>query len=178
VKYLVFVDGCEVPVEITENGESYLLKVNDRELSAVVVGEPTSSRALLLLNNNSYDTEVFARNGTLDVFMHGREFECTVEDERLVAIRKVAGAAAMGAIPELKAPMPGLVVKLLKQPGDEVKKGEPLVVVEAMKMENELKAPADGVIKEIKAEVGKPVDKGAVLVTLTRLQKDQAAEKK
>jgi len=172
VKYLVTVDGREVPVEISENGEKYSLKVNGRELDAEVVGEPASTRALLLLGNNSFDTEVFTNNGGINVFMHGREFECSVEDERLVAIRKVAGAAAAGHAPELKAPMPGLVVKLLKQPGDAVMKGEAVIVVEAMKMENELKAPADGVIKEIKVEPGKPVDKGAVLLTLTLPEKN------
>lgn len=170
MKYLVTVDGVEVAVEIAEDGERYLLKVNERDLSAEVIGEQASSRALLLLDNKSYDTEVFTENGDMTVFMHGREFECVVEDERLVAIRKVAGAAAVGGAPELKAPMPGLVVKVLKQAGDEVKKGDSIIVVEAMKMENELKAPADGIIEEIKAEASKPVDKGTVLVTFRPIE--------
>ncbi len=167
MKYLVTIEGREVAVEIADNGEGYNVKVNGRSVEAEVVGNPSSTKALLMLDNRSYDTEVFSSNGDLMVFLHGLEFDCNVEDERLVAIRKVAGAAAGGHAPELKAPMPGLVVKLLRQVGGQVRKGDPLVVVEAMKMENELKSPADGTIKEIKAETGKPVDKGTVLVTIS-----------
>ena len=65
---------------------------------------------------------------------------------------------------ELKSPMPGLVVQILVKEGDTLTKGDPIVVLEAMKMENVLKAPAEVRIKSIHAEPGKAVEKNAVLV--------------
>jgi pyruvate carboxylase subunit B len=62
--------------------------------------------------------------------------------------------------------MPGLVTRIQVAPGDRVRAGQGVVVLEAMKMENELKAPADGVVDRIEASLGQPVDKGAVLVVL------------
>ncbi|NUQ12414.1 MAG: acetyl-CoA carboxylase biotin carboxyl carrier protein subunit, partial [Gemmatimonadaceae bacterium] len=66
----------------------------------------------------------------------------------------------------LVAPMPGLVVRIAVQEGDRVQAGTPLVVMEAMKMENELKAPVDGVVGPVRVRPGEAVEKGAVLVEL------------
>jgi biotin carboxyl carrier protein len=65
---------------------------------------------------------------------------------------------------EVKAPMPGMVLKILVKDGDEVKKGDPLLVLEAMKMENILKSPTDGVIKKIAAVTGVAVEKNQLLI--------------
>lgn len=65
---------------------------------------------------------------------------------------------------ELKSPMPGLVLKIEVKVGDRVKKGDPLLVLEAMKMENILKSPADVIIKDIKVQVGNAVEKNKVLI--------------
>jgi pyruvate carboxylase subunit B len=62
--------------------------------------------------------------------------------------------------------MPGLVVRVLVEPGDVVRAGQGVVIVEAMKMENELKAPADGTVARIDVQPGKTVEKGTTLVTL------------
>ena len=67
---------------------------------------------------------------------------------------------------QLKAPMPGLVVRVEVEVGDAVAAGQGVVIVEAMKMENELKAPADGAVAEVRVEPGQPVEKGAVLLVL------------
>ena len=64
----------------------------------------------------------------------------------------------------LKAPMPGLIHKISVSAGDTVQKGEPLLILEAMKMENLIKSPGDGTIKEVVAAVGNSVEKNAVLI--------------
>jgi len=66
----------------------------------------------------------------------------------------------------IKAPMPGLVLKILVEEGQSIKKGEPVLILEAMKMENVFKAPADAVVKAIKVEERKAVEKGEVLIEL------------
>lgn len=65
---------------------------------------------------------------------------------------------------QLKAPMPGLVINIEAQPGDEIEEGDTLLVLEAMKMENVIKAAGSGVVKEIKVVKGEKVDKGQVLI--------------
>ncbi|WP_187264242.1 biotin/lipoyl-containing protein [Pontibacter beigongshangensis] len=65
---------------------------------------------------------------------------------------------------DVKAPMPGLILEIKVQPGQEVKKGDPIMILEAMKMENILKSPGDGVVKEIKVAVRQNVEKNQVLI--------------
>lgn len=86
------------------------------------------------------------------------------EHERLVralGLDKVAGAA----VKDLKAPMPGLVLQILVKPGDVVKKNDPVLVLEAMKMENVIKSPGDATIKEIMVQERVAVEKGQLLIT-------------
>jgi biotin carboxyl carrier protein len=71
------------------------------------------------------------------------------------------------AVRRIKAPMPGLVVKVLAQKNAFVKKGQPLVVVEAMKMENEIPAPVEGVVTEVKVQEKQTVDKDQILAIIT-----------
>ncbi len=69
-------------------------------------------------------------------------------------------------IEDLKAPMPGLVVKILVEPGEQIVKGTPLIILEAMKMENILRATGPANVSAIPARQGKPVEKGEVLIKL------------
>jgi biotin carboxyl carrier protein len=97
--------------------------------------------------------------------INGRRHVVDALDERTRAIRDMADAArpAMGPVP-LKAPMPGLVVRIHVAVGDVVVVGQPLVAIEAMKKENELRAQAPGTVKAITAIPGAAVEKGAILV--------------
>ena len=65
---------------------------------------------------------------------------------------------------DLKAPMPGLVLSVLVKPGDRVKRNDPVLVLEAMRMENLSRAPADAEVKAVLAEKGRPVEKGQPLI--------------
>ncbi|HZS38549.1 MAG TPA: biotin/lipoyl-containing protein, partial [Polyangia bacterium] len=99
------------------------------------------------------------------VTAYGVSLPLKVTDAR----RKLAGVAARpqasGPL-SVKSPMPGKVVKVLVRAGDDVKAGQGIVVVEAMKMENELKAPRDGKIKEVQVQEGQAVEAGQTLATL------------
>jgi pyruvate carboxylase subunit B len=95
----------------------------------------------------------------------GRRYAADALDERTRAIRDLADAARRDTGPTpLVAPMPGLVVRVHVAVGDAVAAGQPVVAIEAMKMENELRAPAAGIVRVIRAVPGLPVEKGAVLV--------------
>jgi pyruvate carboxylase subunit B len=106
------------------------------------------------------------RRGVWLVQEGGESVEVEVVDERTAHIRSLVGAGTvLTGPPVLKAPMPGLVVRLLVEPGQRVEAGASLVVLEAMKMENELKAAGAGTVESVRVRAGQTVEKGMVLVS-------------
>jgi biotin carboxyl carrier protein len=91
--------------------------------------------------------------------------EFLVEDERTARLKKSMNQTVAHKIEkDLKAPMPGMIVLIEVKPGQQLKKGDGLLIIEAMKMENEIKAPFDCMVKEIKVQERQAVEKGQVLV--------------
>lgn len=99
---------------------------------------------------------------TVAVQVGGRGFVGTAVDARTAALR-LGGGASAGLV---ATQMPGVVVRLLVVEGEAVEVGAPVVVVEAMKMENELKAPVAGVVRTVHVQAGQAVETGAALVTI------------
>ncbi len=128
----------------------------------------------LLVDGRSYDVDFERPAGAQDVLdprvnvrVRGEVFQLAVMDERQARLQAAAHRGAHHDGPHnILSPMPGKVVKLLKEVGATVKAGEGVVVVEAMKMENELKSAGPGVIAEIKCKEGQPVEAGTVLVVV------------
>ena len=100
----------------------------------------------------------------------GRVSRLEILDERRKKMKdaQVSGFD-MAGMQNVKSPMPGKVIRVMVKEGDEVKEGQGVVVVEAMKMENELKAPKDGVVSEVLANEGQTVDSGTMLVAISEL---------
>jgi len=122
----------------------------------------------LIYQHKSYRAEVVSEqpeDKTITVKVNGRLYHVTVEDQfdRLLKAMGLNGVAGKLAL-EIKAPMPGLVLSINVTEGQEIKKGDSLLVLEAMKMENMLKATTDGVVKKIFAGKGDKVEKGQVLI--------------
>ncbi len=135
----------------------------DREARLAWLG---ADEVRLILGSSSH--RVFARRipDGWRMSIRGRTFDVGIEDERTRAIREMAGQSDGGArSPELRAPMPGLVVRVLVEPGQRVAMGEGLVVVEAMKMENELRAEGPGTVSTVAARSGETVNRDDVLIT-------------
>lgn len=106
-----------------------------------------------------------AERGVWDVRIGGRHYEAEVVDERTRAINEMTGRseAARGPKP-VRAPMPGLVVRVDVEAGQTVAPGQGIVIVEAMKMENELRADGGGIVSRVHVAAGQAVEKGTVLV--------------
>ena len=105
--------------------------------------------------------------GRYTLWIDGHRYEVDALDERTHAIRALSGAGAAAAGPApLKAPMPGLVVRVHVAPGDPVAPGQGLIAIEAMKMENELRSTSAGRVKAVHVAVGQAVEKGALLVEI------------
>jgi biotin carboxyl carrier protein len=102
----------------------------------------------------------------LTVSVGGVTAPCRLVDARAKVASFAAARAAQAGPLAVRSPMPGKVVKVLVAVGDQVKSGAPVVVVEAMKMENELRAPRDGAVKDVAVKEGQAVEAGQPLVTL------------
>ena len=164
MKYLVEVKGRTF--EVVVDGDRVTL--DGRAIAATLEPVPGSPVALLVLDGgrHTFALHQLGRGGWF-LATGGQEFQAEVLDERTRYIRSLAGTGAgdsAGGV--LKAPMPGLVVRIQAEPGQAVAAGTPLVVLEAMKMENQLKAPASGVVSEVRVGTGQAVEKGQVLVVV------------
>lgn len=122
--------------------------------------KPTPEAYQMLIDGESWEAGAVAVDGGYLVDVMGLSTSVGVVDPRRKALRLAAGAAG-GTI---TTQMPGRVVRLLLNVGDPVKKGQPVLVVEAMKMENEMKSPIDGTIAEILVAEGQAVEAGTKLV--------------
>lgn len=122
----------------------------------------------ILCQGHSYTAELLSADYTTKTFslkVNGQCIELQAKDRFDQLLNRLGlSEAAAAKVNELKAPMPGLIVDIRVQPGQPVQKGDPLLVLEAMKMENILKAPADGLIDSIKVALRANVTKGQVLV--------------
>lgn len=152
-------------VEIDANGITLNNEIKDISFAAI-----NNNHYHVLLNQKSYNVELVsinAENKTAIMKVNNRVYECEIKDQ-FDDLLKSLGLDNLSAkkINDIKAPMPGLVLKVLVTEGQEFKKGDNLLVLEAMKMENILKAPTDGVVKSIKIKPGDKVEKNEVLLLL------------
>jgi pyruvate carboxylase subunit B len=164
MKYVVTIAGNAFEIEIHDHQVTIGGQPHAAELKAVP-GTPIQN---LLLDGASWIIPIQpGKPGTWRLQRRGEWFDAEVMDERTSHIRSLVGEGKAAAGPTvIKAPMPGLVVRLLVEPGQAVSAGQGMVVLEAMKMENELKAAAPAVVDQVHVKAGQAVEKGAVLVTL------------
>ena len=124
----------------------------------------------IIKDSKSYRVEIVKTNYKEKKFaikINGNRFDIKVEDRHDELLRSLGmDKSNNNKIKEIKAPMPGLVLDILVKEGTEIKKGDPVLILEAMKMENILKSPEDGSIKKIKVRKGKVVEKNDMLVSI------------
>ena len=124
----------------------------------------------VIRNHRSYNVQVILvdrKQKTVTMMVNGIKYRAALKD-RLDDLLHSLGMDKMSAhkISEVKAPMPGLVLRVLAETGMTVKKGDPLLVLEAMKMENILKSSADAVVKKVNVAKGDKVEKNQVLLVM------------
>jgi biotin carboxyl carrier protein len=164
MKYITTIDNKEFEIEIVDEKH---IRIGDRLLEVdfeSVSGQPVFS---LILDGKSHESFVYQGEEDWEVQIRGRQYQVKIEDEREKRLRAAAGAGAVeGGEFKLKAPMPGLVVALLIDEGQEVKKGQVMLILESMKMQNELKAPRDGIMGKIRVKAGESVEQRQTLLSL------------
>lgn len=135
----------ELDVLKSKEGLFHVIKNNKSYTVEVVNLDKEEKKVQLKINGTIYNTEI---KDKFDDLLQSLGFDKLLTNK----------------VNEIKAPMPGLVLNILVQAGDVVKKGDGVIVLEAMKMENNLKSPADGIVKKIAVQKGNAVEKGQVLI--------------
>ena len=151
--------------EIVKNDESFLINGEPFEWDIVKISEDYFH---ILYKNKSYRAEVVKADRATKTFqfkINNKIHTVEVKDKFDLLLEKMGMTSGASAkINNIKAPMPGLVIDLKVKAGDTVKVGDPLLILEAMKMENILKSPGDGTIKNVKIKKGESVEKGQILI--------------
>jgi len=159
------VKGKHGEYQIEGSGKTQKLNAEAVTLDQVELSE---GHFHILREGRSFRVEVEKADRSTKEFIvkvNGRSYDLKAQDEMDLLLEKLGmDKASAAVIDDLKAPMPGLVIDINVQGGQEVKKGDALVILEAMKMENVLKAPADLTVKEIQVKKGQTVDKNTVLI--------------
>ncbi len=147
------------------DGERVSARVDDRSID-LRVSQPESGVFVIHVDGQVWETAV-SENGpnTFGIRLKGQEMSVRLFDPKRLRGSVAEGDASAGKA-EIRTAMPGKVVRLLKKFGETVTKGEGMIVVEAMKMQNEMRAPKDGTIGQIKVVEGDTVAAGDVLVVI------------
>lgn len=143
-------------------------RLDGAEVSAEVQDLADGGRFMVRLGGRTAVGFAARNGGAWHIQLEGRHYRILVDDERRHHIRQLAAETGQAAGPmELRAPMPGLIVRVPAEEGADVSAGDSLVVMEAMKMENELRAESDAVIDRVHVCEGDTVDRDDILVTFT-----------
>jgi biotin carboxyl carrier protein len=158
--------------------KKYKIKVNNiyeyqftnREIAALDQQELSGSKFHVLKEHQSFKAEILNsgfNQKKYTVKINSNIYEVDIANELDLLIEEMGlSLGSAQAVNDIKAPMPGLILEVMAKEGDEVKEGDYLLVLEAMKMENTLTAPGDGIIKSVHVEKGQTVDKNQLLIEL------------
>ncbi|NVJ45582.1 MAG: acetyl-CoA carboxylase biotin carboxyl carrier protein subunit [Cytophagia bacterium] len=152
-------------VEISFEGEQPLLNGSPINWSLTEIG---NKRYLVSKDHKTFKCELLKLDQagkTIEIKINKNIYTISLKDKMDILLEKMGiDMAVASAVNDLKAPMPGLVLDIPVQVGQEVQKGDQLIILEAMKMENVLKAVGDGVVKNIEVSKGNSVEKNQVLI--------------
>ena len=165
MKYFATIDDKQYEIEINDEDritvDGQLVELDFKSMSE---GQPIYS---LILNGKSYEAIIELTDEGWQVMLRGQMYMVDVEDERQRRLRMATGGASTqsGEL-KLKAPMPGLIVDIPVEPGQVIDKGDNLIILESMKMQNELKSPREGKVARINVKPGDSVNQNQVLLIL------------
>jgi biotin carboxyl carrier protein len=165
MKYFATVNGRAHEVELCEQHGELVARVDGKPLALRYDEVDEFGQVSLFCEGKSYALSLEGSEERVSVTLAGNFYEIELENERERAAHAAERAGGKGG-GIVNAIMPGVVVELLVKKGDRVEKGQPLLILSAMKMQNEIAAPQAGVVKELHVAAGQAVAAGAKLATL------------
>ncbi|MDA0193596.1 MAG: biotin/lipoyl-binding protein [Bacteroidetes bacterium] len=157
--------GSQKEIKVDVNGLEFL--VNDKSIDASVE-RISASKYIVHYKNKSHTIEILGVNNedkTVNLVINNKQINLFLRDKMDALLEKLGmNQQVSSAIKDLKAPMPGLILEICVSENQEVKKGDPLIVLEAMKMENVIKAHGEGVVKSILVKEKQSVEKNQVMI--------------
>jgi biotin carboxyl carrier protein len=165
MKYITNIEDRQFEIEINSDFE---IMVDGKQIAVdfqSVADQPVYS---IILDGASYEASVHTTETGIQVLLHGKLYDAKVEDERQRRLRQSSGGPMVqsGEL-NILAPMPGLVVAVPVEDDQDVEKGDNLIILESMKMQNEIKAPRSGKVMRVRVRSGDSVDQNQVLITLS-----------
>lgn len=172
MKYFVTIGETTHEVEVTERLGELEVSIGGEPFELSYAEADSLGQVLVLHEGQSYGFSVEGDENRVHLTLAGHVYSAAIEDERERAAQLAAKAARGGGGP-VNAVMPGVVVELLVAEGDTVEEGQPLLILEAMKMQNEIGAPAAGIVQSLHVAAGTAVGAGDKLVTLGALPEEE-----
>ncbi len=149
MKYIAQIENRRHEVEVEMEDGLYSVRLDGKKYEVDCRKMPWSSVYSMLIGGKSYEADVRADSDVVSVSIQGEMYKINLREELWARISAVAAVGPKAGSHELRAPMPGHVVEVRVKAGQKVEKGQPLVVVEAMKMQNEVCAPEAGTVKTV-----------------------------
>lgn len=150
--------------------QNFKFDLDSKSLSSLDIIPMDGNKFHILKDNVAYTAEVLEANHKEKSFLinvNGMEHHIQLSDSYDLLVQKMGlNISSSSKMNDLKAPMPGLVLEILAKVGQQFEKGDPLLILEAMKMENIIKATGEGTVKSISVNKGDAVDKGQILLEL------------
>ncbi|MDX2076833.1 MAG: biotin/lipoyl-containing protein [bacterium] len=162
MKYITTINDKKYEIDIDAHGN---ITVNGEARYVDFLALDGGGLYSVITDKRSLQVVIEEEKSNYSIEVEGRMFEGHVFDERAVLLAQKRGGLGGGS-GEVKSPMPGLIVAVTVEIGQPVTKGQTVVILESMKMQNELKAPVDGLIQSISVQKGQSVEKGAALIII------------
>lgn len=167
MKYLAKVSDREFNITLQNRGDKLEVAIEGETIPVELTKIGGTNIYSLLINNRSFEVEISNNESGYIIHHQGNSYKCYVEEERLAQLsHSLKKKSKSYSINEIKSPMPGLVVSIEVEVGQQVKRGQGVIIIEAMKMENEIKAPIDAVVKEILVKPRQAVEMNQTLLVL------------
>lgn len=162
--------GQKFKVDVIENRNSWKISIQREQDPWISYDiskkdyQKSESYFSFLFKGVSYMMDVIGQDTEYTVFTRNSFRTVKIFNDEMLLHESLKRGGGFGAAADLRAGMPGKIIEIFVKPGDIVKENKPLLIMEAMKMENEMRATRDVVIKEVKVKQGDSVESGAVLI--------------
>jgi biotin carboxyl carrier protein len=163
LKFFAHSNGHDFEMDIQPDRDRLIVRCNGKDVVVTFDDQKWSIRTAFL-GDRRLDFGWDRRDGTYSLHIEGIEYEVVVRDPKTELLAKVVGGGpAVDAAASVRAPIPGLISKVLLKSGEAVKKDQSVLCLDAMKLENEIRSPRDGVLRAVEVQPGQAVEKGQVL---------------